>query len=427
MWTLPTEPRTLASKYNCGQCRKDRQKCVRPTRTSTCERCIRFKHHCDPGRLSNRGQQSRKRRSPNLDPDVQMIAVPGDAVQLALGMYESPEVGDQEIVSPYSGTTSISLESAEVSSRNSSLDSTPEMEHLNLDSFPNLAMNYGGSETFLDAIELPVHRWLQDSLEYGVENDSEILAITEPILVASPICAQPCTTLASSPKNCPGLNNMRPSRLRTRTTFETRLENRIVRLWDSYEAFTLTDARSGVLAVTPLFAATFSELFRWSRQMAEGGDKLVSLTRFACGAADAWMNTKLHPSTRAEYLKAYNLYDCEARTSLWRAVHEFAQKVREGQMPDVMPLYIATFLHHAAGACIRGVMDVDAAMAAFKYYDGFTAGFPIRILRSPTSDGRWAVDMLLANNDRDPGMRISSLMFALGKARLRFDRQEGLC
>jgi hypothetical protein len=41
-------------------------------------------------------------------------------------------------------------------------------------------------------------------------------------------------------------------------------------------------------------------------------------------------------------------------------------------------------------------MDVDAAMAAFKYYDGFTAGFPIRILRSPTSDGRWAVDMLVS-------------------------------
>jgi hypothetical protein len=33
----------------------------------------------------------------------------------------------------------------------------------------------------------------------------------------------------------------------------------------------------------------------------------------------------------------------------------------------------------------------------------------------------------LANNDRDPGMRISSLIFALGKARLKFDRQEGLC
>jgi hypothetical protein len=61
------------------------------------------------------------------------------------------------------------------------------------------------------------------------------------------------------------------------------------------------------------------------------------------------MNTKLHPSTRAEYLEAYNRYDCEARTRLWRLVHDFAQKVQEGQVPNVMPLYIATFLHHAAG------------------------------------------------------------------------------
>jgi hypothetical protein len=39
---------------------------------------------------------------------------------------------------------------------------------------------------------------------------------------------------------------------------------------------------------------------------------------------------------------------------------------------------------------------VDAATAAFKYYNGFTAGFPIKIVRSPTSDGQWAVDMLVS-------------------------------
>ena len=33
----------------------------------------------------------------------------------------------------------------------------------------------------------------------------------------------------------------------------------------------------------------------------------------------------------------------------------------------------------------------------------------------------------LANNDQDPGMKINTLMFALGKARLAFDREEGLC
>jgi hypothetical protein len=33
----------------------------------------------------------------------------------------------------------------------------------------------------------------------------------------------------------------------------------------------------------------------------------------------------------------------------------------------------------------------------------------------------------LANNNSDPGMRINTLMFALGRARLEFDRQDGLC
>lgn len=76
---------------------------------------------------------------------------------------------------------------------------------------------------------------------------------------------------------------------------------------------------------------------------------MVSLTRYACGAADAWMNGELSKSTRKKFLRAYNRYDFKARIALWRAVHRFAQKRRMGQRPDVMPLYIATFLHHAAG------------------------------------------------------------------------------
>jgi hypothetical protein len=76
---------------------------------------------------------------------------------------------------------------------------------------------------------------------------------------------------------------------------------------------------------------------------------MLSLTRYACGAADAWMNAKLPASIRAEYLRAYNHYDTEARIKLWQAVHGFNEKVQAGQSPDVLPLYIATFLHHAAG------------------------------------------------------------------------------
>jgi hypothetical protein len=82
---------------------------------------------------------------------------------------------------------------------------------------------------------------------------------------------------------------------------------------------------------------------------------MLSLTRYACGAADAWMNAKLPASTRAEYLRAYNRYDFEARIKLWQAVHRFNEKVQAGQSPDVLPLYIATFLHHAAGVSYSGL------------------------------------------------------------------------
>jgi len=93
---------------------------------------------------------------------------------------------------------------------------------------------------------------------------------------------------------------------------------------------------------------------------------------------------------------------------------------------------------------MRGASDVAAATYAFKYFDQYTAWFPIRIETSSTPEGTWSVNMFasvhphlsatqctdvpqLANNDKDPGMRINTLMFALGRARLEFDRQDGLC
>jgi hypothetical protein len=83
---------------------------------------------------------------------------------------------------------------------------------------------------------------------------------------------------------------------------------------------------------------------------------MVRETRYACGAADAWVNTKLSATTRAEYLKSFNRHDFKARILLWRAVYEYAEKRRNGESPDVMPLYIATFLHHAAGVSHRALL-----------------------------------------------------------------------
>lgn len=42
-------------------------------------------------------------------------------------------------------------------------------------------------------------------------------------------------------------------------------------------------------------------------------------------------------------------------------------------------------------------MDVDAVLAAFKYYDEVPHNFPIKLMIAPTSDGEWAVDMLVSD------------------------------
>jgi hypothetical protein len=78
-----------------------------------------------------------------------------------------------------------------------------------------------------------------------------------------------------------GLTNVRPSRLRNPSPFEACLENRIVRLWDCPETFTLANAYSGKLAITSRFGDIFSMLFRWSKQLAESGVSWQS-TRLRC-------------------------------------------------------------------------------------------------------------------------------------------------
>ena len=52
---------------------------------------------------------------------------------------------------------------------------------------------------------------------------------------------------------------------------------------------------------------------------------------------------------RAEFLKAYNRYDFEAQKILRQARYDFDRKACEGSSHNVWPLYVATFLHHAAG------------------------------------------------------------------------------
>lgn len=49
-------------------------------------------------------------------------------------------------------------------------------------------------------------------------------------------------------------------------------------------------------------------------------------------------------------------------------------------------------------ACIRGKMDIDAATAAFTYYNLYTNEFPITIQWTPTSAGPWSVDMRVSRS-----------------------------
>ena len=125
------------------------------------------------------------------------------------------------------------------------------------------------------------------------------------------------------------------------------------------------------------------------------------------------MNAKLPERTRAQYLEAYHRYDARANIKYRRAVQDFAEKIAVDESPDVLPLYTATFLYYAAGvsfhrncsmghtnltsiqACMRGKDDLLKAIFAFKYFDQYTAWFPIRIEILPTHDGQWAADMLV--------------------------------
>jgi hypothetical protein len=84
---------------------------------------------------------------------------------------------------------------------------------------------------------------------------------------------------------------------------------------------------------------------------------LVRATRYACGAADAWMNPKLPKEVRDEFLEAYGRYDRNANKLFFQAVEKFNTKIVEGESPDVLPLYIAAFLYYAAGVSKTSLLN----------------------------------------------------------------------
>ncbi|KZM21983.1 hypothetical protein ST47_g6867 [Ascochyta rabiei] len=418
--------------------------CERPDLSQKCNRCTKYKHDCDPGRLSNRAQRSQRQPvHQRVSPSDRTTAVPGATQREILAAYQhlgsSHETPDLYIKASPSSRTS---RSASSSGQSSSL-ATPDTQEF-LQYFPDAGSHHDfqDSSDFLPYTSKP--QLLDESsassghdaaLEWegvspGDLNDAQAVHqhpddkdVWELALASYRTRTQAAVVSDTNVQMLSGLPDFRPSRYCS-SLFEERLDNRINRLWGNYKTFAVASSKG--FGVTPLFGRTLSELFRMSRQMAESDD-LVRDVRYACGAADACMNRKLPESTRAHYLQAYNHYDSQANIKFKAAVKDFADKIAQDESPDVLPLYTATFLYYAAGACMRGSVDLVKAQFAFFYFDQFTAWFPIRIRVSSTTDGAWATDMLLANNDTDPGMRISSLMFALGWARLEFDREEGLC
>ena len=76
---------------------------------------------------------------------------------------------------------------------------------------------------------------------------------------------------------------------------------------------------------------------------------MISLSRYAAGAADGYMNESLSDEHRTMFLHAYNDYDKKASAMLERAVFEVDRRYMRGESFDVLPLCVATLLYHAAG------------------------------------------------------------------------------
>ena len=75
---------------------------------------------------------------------------------------------------------------------------------------------------------------------------------------------------------------------------------------------------------------------------------MIAAVCCAAGAADACMNTRISAEIWAQYLAIFNHYDARAKSSLHVAVEKFAEKISAGEHPDVLPLYVATFIYAAA-------------------------------------------------------------------------------
>ncbi|RAR13185.1 ankyrin repeat-containing protein [Stemphylium lycopersici] len=176
-----------------------------------------------------------------------------------------------------------------------------------------------------------------------------------------------------------------------------RLENRVARLWGCYETFACTGA------VSELFSQIVSCFFGTRCREYAAKYPMVHEAYLACGAADALMNWKLPPDQRNAYRREYDKHHARAQRLINEALDEFRRAGDQGRYRDVLPVYYAAFLFHAAAACAQeehALRYLNLAEQAFSLLDAHTTEFPLGMQRYKQRGllkGNWGVRMLVSN------------------------------
>lgn len=75
---------------------------------------------------------------------------------------------------------------------------------------------------------------------------------------------------------------------------------------------------------------------------------MVSEAYNACAVADALMNRHLAPHHRARYFREYRIHHSRAQSLITQALKEFNEVYLSGEQCEILPIYYAAFLFHAA-------------------------------------------------------------------------------
>lgn len=136
---------------------------------------------------------------------------------------------------------------------------------------------------------------------------------------------------------------------------------------------------------------------------------------YACGAADALMNSKLPKHISRDYAHAYHVHYMRGIRLVNAGITEWQRRIAIGENPDVLPLYYAIFMLHSSGvrqpvssdfharsllilnqACAKSsVEEIRIGLNAVSHLDRYTDQFPLKIeLLSPSAgDKGWRICM----------------------------------